>query len=266
MLIRVDKGAGFPNSDTSIAVLTPGTATRTPIPRTEGDYLPEWSNDRKQLAVTKRLSGTNEIWVMNVDGSNRRKVIDNVTGGRVAWSADDTKLAFMRKVGDVAQIFSVVIGESTARQLTRSTVDKDDPSWSPDGRSIAYWRMVNDVRQVFLLNVEDPKEPGRQVTSGESGPGVDPAWTPDGERIAYTHGTGPGKSDIWVADVDGENAAALTNHPDREQDPSWSPDRTWLAFARGPIEAPKIVIIKADGSQERTRTTGGNREGHPCWG
>ena len=265
MLVRVDSGAGFPNSDTSIAILTPGTAARTTIPNTVGDYLPEWSNDRKQLAVTKRLAGTNEIWVMNTDGSNRRKVIENVTGGRVAWSADDTKLAFMRKVGDFAQIHSVVIGESTARQLTRSNVEKDDPAWSPDGKSIAYWRMVDGVRQIHILNVDNPQEPGRQVTSGESGPGVDPAWTPDGTRIAYTHGTGPGKSDIWVADIDGSNAAALTNHPDREQDPSWSPDGTWLAFARGPVETPKITIVKADGSDERTLTTGSNREGHPCW-
>jgi hypothetical protein len=39
-----------------------------------------------------------------------------------------------------------------------------------------------------------------------------------------------------------------------------------VAFARGEIATPKIVIVKADGSAERTLTTGNNREGHPCWG
>jgi molecular chaperone DnaK len=266
MLIRVDTGADSPpQRKSAIYLLTPGSDTRTKIADTGGDALPEWSHDRTKLAETRQVGDTHEIWVMNADGSGAYKVMGNVTGGRVAWSADDTRLAFIKLVGTVPQMFVITLGEKTARQLTTSTAGKDDPAWSPDGTSLAYWVSVNNVRQSFLLNVADPVEPGKQITKGSAGPGVDPAWSPDGKHIAYTHGTGPGLSDIWLINPDGTNAHVLAKDPVREMDPTFAPDSSWVAFTRGDLTRPKITIMKLDGSQERTLTTGTAREGHPCW-
>jgi len=265
MLIRVDSGSAWPPSRTAIYLLTPGSNERTKIVDTGGDTLPEWSNDRSMIAETRHVGDTNQIWVMDADGSNQRKIIGNVTSGRVAWSADDTKLAFIKLVDGVQQMFVITLGESTPRQLTTSSNQKDDPAWSPDGKSIAYWVTVNDVRQIFQLDVDNPEEPGKQLTKGESGPGVDPAWSPDGTQIAYTHGTGKNLSDIWLMDADGTDAHPLAADPAREMDPSFAPDGTWVAFTRGALEEPKITIVKLDGSGEKNLTKGGNREGHPCW-
>jgi Tol biopolymer transport system component len=54
---------------------------------------------------------------------------------RVAWSPDDTTLAFMRSVDSVPQIFTIVIGQSAPKQRTHSKASKDDPAWSPDGKT-----------------------------------------------------------------------------------------------------------------------------------
>jgi Tol biopolymer transport system component len=266
MLIRVDTGADSPpQRKSAIYLLTPGTDKRTKVLDTGADALPQWSHNRTKLAETRRVGDTNEIWVMNADGSSPYKVIGNVSGGRAAWSADDTKLAFIKLVGKVPQMFVIKLGEKTARQLTTSNAGKDDPAWSPDGKSIVYWVSVNNVRQIFQLDVNNPVEPGKQLTKGESGPGVDPAWSPDGKHIAYTRGTGPGLSDIWLMAADGSNAHALAQDPAREMDPTFAPDGTWVAFTRGDLNKPKITIVKLDGSEERTLTKGTAREGHPCW-
>ncbi|MEU7904701.1 Hsp70 family protein [Actinoplanes sp. NPDC049118] len=266
MLIRVDTGEDWPKGTTAIKLLTPGSPERTLISDNGDDVLPEWSRDRKKLALTRRLDGdTNEIWVMDADGSNAKKVIGDVTGGRTTWSADGTKLAFMRKVDGKAQIFVIKIGESEPTQLTSSNVVKDDPAWSPDGKTIAYWAEIDGERQIYLLTVENPEEPGKQITKGDEGPAYDPAWSPNGETIAYTHGTGPGISDIWLIDSDGTDPRQLTFDEEREMDPSWAPGGEWLAFTRGVLEKPKITVMKADGSQEETLTQGDAREGHPCW-
>jgi Tol biopolymer transport system component len=267
MLIRVDTaGDERPQRKSAVFLLTPGRAERTLISDSGGDVLPQWSRDRQKLALTRyQPDGTNTIWVMNADGSDSKKVAEDVTDGRVAWSKDGDKLAFMREVDGSPQIFISTIGEPEPEQLTKARGKKDDPAWSPDGASIAYWAYEGGERQIFVLDVADPDEPGRQITDGDNGPGVDPAWSPDGSSIAYTRSTGTKISDIWVIGGDGTQARRLTDHKSREMDPSWSPDGSWLAFARGALEKPKIVIVKADGSDEKTLTKGDAREGHPCW-
>jgi Tol biopolymer transport system component len=265
MLTRIDTGDAWPKSRTTIAMFTPGTTARTTIPGTAGHVLPQWSHDRTRIATTRIQNDGYSVWVMNADGSHARQVVDQTMLARVAWSPDDTTLAFMRTVDNVAQIFTIVIGQSTPQQLTHSKASKDDPAWSPDGKRIMYWTTVNNVRQICLLSVDHPQERVRQVTSGAAGPVNDPSWSPDGKTIAYTHITGDAISDIWLIDADGRNARQLTHDPEREMDATWSPDGTWIGFVRGSLGAPKITIIKADGSQEYTLTRGAAREGHPSW-
>ncbi|WP_212989280.1 Hsp70 family protein [Actinoplanes auranticolor] len=267
MLIQVDAGGDKrPELKSSAYLLTPGTPGRTAVADTGGDVLPEWSRDRKRVAVIRyEPDGSNAIWVMKPDGSDPEKVVENATGGRVSWNHDGTKLAFLRSVDGSPQIFAIEIGESKPKQLTWAPGKKDDPAWSPGGGAIAYWKLVGKQPQIFILNANDPEEPGLQVTDDDTGPGVDPNWEPNGGRIAYTRITGDRESDIWLIRSDGEQARQLTEHEDREMDPSWSPDRKWLAFSRGPLEKPKIVIAEVDGPAEHVLTEGDAREGHPCW-
>ncbi|MEU8228653.1 Hsp70 family protein [Actinoplanes sp. NPDC048967] len=266
MLIQVDAGGDQrPELKSSAYLLTPGKPGRTAVADTGGDVLPEWSRNRKRVAVIRyEADGSNAIWVMAADGGNPQKVVENATGGRVSWNPDGSKLAFLRKVDGSPQIFTIRIGDSKPTQLTWADGMKDDPAWSPGGGAIAYWKLVKGERQIFILNANDPEEPGLQVTKGDSGPGVDPNWSPDGMRIAYTRDPGDA-GDIWTISPDGKNAKQLTEHEDREMDPSWAPDGSWLAFTRGPVDQPKIVVAKADGSAEQVLTEGDAREGHPCW-
>jgi hypothetical protein len=265
MLTRIDTGDAWPKSRTTIAMFTPGGSARTTIPGTAGHVLPQWSHDRSRIATTRIRNDRYSVWVMNADGSHPRQVVDGTMLARVAWSPDDTTLAFMRSVDSVPQIFTIVIGQSAPKQRTHSKASKDDPAWSPDGKTIMYWATVNRVRQICLLSVDYTPERVRQVTFARAGPANDPSWSPDGKTIAYTHITGAGISDIWLIDADGRNARQLTDDPEREMDPTWSPDGTWIGFVRGSLGAPKITIIKADGSQEYTLTEGAAREGHPSW-
>ncbi|MEV4347415.1 hypothetical protein AB0J83_23410, partial [Actinoplanes sp. NPDC049596] len=270
ILVRVDTGAmsGFQRTS-KIYSFQPGADTpRTLLAGTQpGDVLPKWSHDRKRIALTHNTAGspTSEIFVMNADGSERRKLIGGVTGGRVTWSGDDQKLAFVKKVGTVNQIFTVPVDGGAPTQITFARDGKDDPFWSTDGSTITYWVERGGVRQIFELDAAAPKEPGRQITTPEMGETNDPAPSPDGERILYTREVDQDNSDIWIVDRDGSNNRRLTTDPAREMDPSWSPDGSWFALVRGPYERPAIVLLKPDGTGETVLTKPGQREAHPCW-
>ena len=269
ILIRSDTGGErIPARKSKVYRLLPGTGVRSELPGTEnGDVLPKWSHDRKQIAITHvSEDGTSSsIYVMNKDGSERREVVDGA-GGRVAWSGDDKKIAFMKKANGVSQIFTLNLETGDLKQLTYSSTEKDDAAWSPDGKNIMYWLNQNKVKQIYELTVADPQEPGRRITGPEVGPANDPVYSPDGKQILYTRELNNGQtSDIWLVGRDGSNPHAVTSNPQREMDPTWSPDGTWFAHVRGDYARPTIVIQKPDGTGERLLTKPGDREGHPCW-
>ena len=268
MLVRVDTGGAFGSATrtTRIEYFTPGQAGRTVLPGTQpGDVLPRWSHDRSQIALTHNAKGTNQIYLMNADGSDRRPFVDGVTGGRVAWSIDGTKLAYMKKVGKVSQIFIRPVDQGAAKQLTHSTDDKDDPVWSADGRSIVYWAKHDGIKSIYALNIADPQEPGRPITGPQLGDTVDPAVSPDGTQILFTKQINSDNSDIWLVGSDGSNPHPVADLTTREMDPTWSPNGKWFAFVRGDYDHPQVVAELPDRSAEKVLTTGTAREGHPCW-
>ncbi len=48
------------------------------------------------------------------------------------------------------------------------------------------------------------------------------AWSPDGTKIAFNSDR-DGNSEIYVMNADGSNPTRLTNNPDSDSNPSWSP-------------------------------------------
>ena len=69
----------------------------------------------------------------------------------------------------------------------------------------------------------------------------DPRISPDGAWIAYTVTTtdsakDKSDSDVWMVSWDGTRTVRLTNTPEGEGSPRWSPDNRYLAFVSGRFE------------------------------
>jgi actin-like ATPase involved in cell morphogenesis len=265
MLIRVDNPQpGSDERNSKIYSFKPGEDARTPLPNSKvGDALPKWSHDRKQIAITHVNGEHVSIDIMNVDGSGRHEVADDA-GGRVAWSADDKKIAFIKEFDGIKQIAVLNLETNELKQLTRSTLEKDDAMWSPDGKSILYWLNKGGVRQVYELTVANPKEPGRQITKASLGQTNDPVYSPQGDQVLFTLAKN-GTSDIWLVGIDGSNPRRVTSNPAIEMDPTFSPDGKWFGFVRLDGDRPTVVVQRVDGTGEKVLTKAGAREAHPCW-
>ena len=87
------------------------------------ELAPDWSPDGKQIAfqVTPSGSTTNDIYVMNSDGSNKVKLVSG-TGDNIRphWSPDGKFIAFSSNRTSKYEVFVVEVATKTVYQLTQT--------------------------------------------------------------------------------------------------------------------------------------------------
>lgn len=127
-----------------------------------------------------------ELWVMNSDGSNARKLADADAGHGYAanWSPDGRRIAYVArenpedKAADrsgEALISNVYIVEVDSGGITRLTSFTDayaeTPHWSPDGNTLAFNTVIDGRMIVILADVESG-----EVQPLVTEPACCPAW------------------------------------------------------------------------------------------
>jgi Tol biopolymer transport system component len=99
------------------------------------DYTPRWSPDGRRLTFLRLVGGIVSLFVVNVDGSDLRRVTDSETSpGPADWSPDGRLLAFSDR-----KTLAIETVAPTGGPITRiGTLVGTSPSWSPSGAQIAF--------------------------------------------------------------------------------------------------------------------------------
>ncbi len=137
-------------------------------------YDPAWSPDGTKLAL--RLggggNGVGDIYVVNINGTDRTRLTLTGNNGWPDWSPDGTKIVFDSGNGEIYVMNADGSGQTN---LIRDTDYHPDhhPSWSPDGTKIAFSR----DGQLSVMNSDGS---GRtQLTFSPDSSGADyPDWAP----------------------------------------------------------------------------------------
>jgi TolB protein len=194
--------------------------TRDELTRDSGNNtLPVWSPDGTRIAFssTRDHSGNTEIYVMNADGSNLRRLTNNpAIDTTPTWSPNGTQIAFVSDRRGPPQIWVMSADGLGQQPLTSEYSDR--PTWSPAPyNEIAFAARTGPGQDIKILDLATREV--RQLTFGE-GTNESPAFAPNGRHLAFSS-TRSGKSQIFTIDRTGKNIKQLTRNGSNYQ-PNWS--------------------------------------------
>lgn len=209
--------SGFP--DIVLQFLEEGRNTR-PARGTDKqhNFLPVWSPDGTKIAFMSNRDGNSELYVMNRDGSNVRRLTNHPANDVTpTWSPTGQQLAFTSDRTGNPNIWIMNADGSQQRQLTRES-HADRSTWSPAPfNEIAYTAQSGGG---FNIRVYDFSTGSTKTITDSIGTNEQPSFSPNGRHIAFSS-TRAGKVQIFTIARDGNDLRQITRVGNNRY-PNWS--------------------------------------------
>ncbi|WP_435016924.1 S41 family peptidase [Tundrisphaera sp. TA3] len=187
------------------------------------------------------------------------------TASQVAFSKDGLEIAFI--AGGDLWVMDTELREP--KQVTKTAEEERDPVFSPKGDAILFvsdqkgqadiWKAEKgDAGKDWWLNASFKLE---RLTEGPEVE-ADLKWSPDGGKVAFLRERG----DLWIMNPDGKDAKRLFESFESPRF-DWSPDGTWLVYAKSDDDFNSDVwIAPIDGSKPPFNVSRHpDNEGNPVW-
>ena len=108
-------------------------------PATVEQREPDISPDGKQVVFMSTRSGSEEIWLANLDGSDTVQLSNyHAPAGTPRWSPDGHWIVFDSRVTGKPALYLVDPATALPRQISTNGIDASAPSWSADGKWIYF--------------------------------------------------------------------------------------------------------------------------------
>jgi TolB protein len=181
---------------------------------------PAWSPEGRTLAVALTLSGLQQIYLINADGTGAPRRLTNSQGidTEPAFSPDGQTVYFVSDRGGGPQIYRMPITGGAAQRVTFVGDYNVSPKLSPDGKQMAY---IARRSGRFVTAVMDLATGQEALVSGTS-QDESPSFAPNGRYLLYAT-VDAGRDTLAMASADGRVRTRLTLATGDVREPAWGP-------------------------------------------
>ncbi len=180
---------------------------------------PSWSPDGERLAVTLSFEGNPDIYILQVDSGQLRRVTDSDAIDTEALWLDDDTLVFTSDRSGGPQLYQVSARGGRASRLTFEGKYNASATVSPDGSTVAF---VHGAGTGFQIGMID-RSSGLFQTLTQGTLDESPSFSPNGQMIIYATEKN-GRGTLGAVSLDGSVVQSLSlDDGGSVREPAWSP-------------------------------------------
>jgi len=239
---------------------------REAVHRLADDIVEQLTGERgiaqTKIAFASNVTGVKQIYVMDYDGENQRRVTtEDMMCMYPDWYPDADRLVYTRFRGSRQETYSVGISTGEASKLTSYPGLNAFAAISPRGNEVLMTLSRDGNPEIYRLR-GDGGEP-RRLTFGRSTESS-PCWSPDGRRLAFVSDRA-GSPQIYVMGAGGGTAERVTYQGHYNTSPDWSPKGDLIAYTSQIDGVFQICTVDVNTKEVVRLTSGRGQKEDPSW-